>query len=735
MKHGYILALILCLISRLLCDITINGIVKDYNTKKSIVDANIELLNTELGAISDEKGRFFIHTDLKYPVTIRVSHIAYEPKKIRITSTKEIIIYLVPTVIPGEEVEVTGIKSKHTSDVSSSVDIVDIGSVEMLGARDVGSAIRRVSSVKMRLSSTGKQTASIRGSNPTDVAVFLDGVRLNDSNTGIADLSAIDLNMLDQIQVIKGGNSLLYGRDALGGVLDLESKDAVRNSIYFTRGEGLSFDDDLDLSLGGTGKIEPFGFGGSYSGKSRAYAGRTLTTSIFQNLFGTAKIPSGRFDTKINKLEKSLKFPAGGITTADGLRMTSFRYRGKILNTEGWDILLGDRLWSLDQDFLTSLNEELRDGSISFQVSKYTRVRTLELMTLLEAENQFFTGDKKYFNINGDLTTKHLAEMERQSYSVAIVSRWITAGDHPNIDFINVEVGGRFNRIGTIRNERFEFPSIPIDNNPIFYKNPKFHDITNISSRRLGLNVEGKGPVFTYSFFVNQGFNKRVPTLSDYFHFAYAYSEEVIVLKLAPEDLSSSEMNLQLKFHDLPPSYFLSTAEVSVGLFKNNYSNKIAYHVVEKRPPVPFNTKVADIRGIETSLQLYFLNKRVKIVFNTTHLDVSNPFVFPNKPSYRFVLAGEVYLNWLVLSYDHESEGEQYYFIPGVGEGLRKPRKNANLNVSLRKKIFNVNWTLSYTWRNILSKEEKDLSLEESIRLGFNYFEKYREIITLKVEI
>jgi hypothetical protein len=35
----------------------------------------------------------------------------------------------------------------------------------------------------------------------------------------------------------------------------------------------------------------------------------------------------------------------------------------------------------------------------------------------------------------------------------------------------------------------------------------------------------------------------------------------------------------------------------------------------------------------------------------------------------------------------------------------------------------------------MMSKEELDMTLEESIREGFNYFERYREIITFKISL
>ena len=100
---------------------------------------------------------------------------------------------------------------------------IDIKAIELQGARDIGSALRRVSSLQLTYANSGKQTISIHGSNATDVVVFLDGVRINDSNAGVADLSFIDLNSIEQIQVVKGGASSLFGSDAIGGVVNIES--------------------------------------------------------------------------------------------------------------------------------------------------------------------------------------------------------------------------------------------------------------------------------------------------------------------------------------------------------------------------------------------------------------------------------------------------------------------------------------------------------------------------------
>ena len=176
----------------------IRGVVQDEETQEPIIGVNILLLGSETGTVSDVKGSFELAIPDDTSSVLRLSHIGYNTSEVTIDSSFSGILILTPAVIKGSEIEVVGVKSKTEMDVASSVDMLDIAEIEIQGARDLGSALRRVSSVKMDYSTSGKQTISIRGSNATDVAVFLDGVRLNDANTGVADLSTIDLNSLEQ---------------------------------------------------------------------------------------------------------------------------------------------------------------------------------------------------------------------------------------------------------------------------------------------------------------------------------------------------------------------------------------------------------------------------------------------------------------------------------------------------------------------------------------------------------
>jgi vitamin B12 transporter len=68
------------------------------------------------------------------------------------------------------------------------------------------------------------KTLSIRGSSNDQVVILLDGVRLNSPIGGGVDLSTIPVNYVDRFEIIRGGASALAGSDAIGGVVNIVTK-------------------------------------------------------------------------------------------------------------------------------------------------------------------------------------------------------------------------------------------------------------------------------------------------------------------------------------------------------------------------------------------------------------------------------------------------------------------------------------------------------------------------------
>jgi len=718
------------------------GLSQSRDVKGSTIDAtngnpipgvNVIIEGSTTGAASQIDGSFSFSTTQEFPITLIATHIAYDQAKVIVDRDTLIQIELSQTVIKGQEVDVIGARRKVELDVASAVDRIDIEAIELQGARDFGSALRRVSSLQLNYANSGKQTVSIRGSNATDVAVFLDGVRINDANTGVADLSFIDLNSIEQIQVVKGGGSSLFGSDAIGGVVNVETRKATSNTVYVAEGLGQTYGDDLDLSYGATGVYGPAGIGGRYTGKKRAYGRRTITTSIFNNAFAGVDLVSGRFDLTWYNLGKSLEFESKSVTADDGLEVISGKYTGSVLGTKDWTFIVGQRSWKLDQNYFTSVKEALQDGSIMLQTSKGFNIRDIKNVIQLESETQYFNGDRSYFDVDGLSTEDHIAEMNRNTTAGALVSRWAITSDSPIVDHINWEFGFRFNNIKTNMDETYDYYSNGLPTTEPVLINNQFSSI--VTSKRLGVHVDGQTNKLRYSLFVNQGSNSRLPTLSDRFHFTHAVFDSSMDTVLTREHLAATEVNMDMTFMDVQAELPISEINLILGVFINDYTNKIAYRPMEEGPAVPFNDLTADIRGFEAAMRMRFLDGKLLLGTSGTWMSISNIMAFPNKPEYRLVSTAELNLDWLTMSFDHINEGEQYYYIPGFGEGVRQARENANLNITLQKRFWKVNCSLSYTIRNMKSKEELDLTLEESIRQGFNYFERYREIITLKVSI
>lgn len=82
-------------------------------------------------------------------------------------------------------------------------------------------------------------TISIRGSTAEQVTVLIDGVKINTAQGGAVDFSSIPLDSIDHIEIIRGGSSVQYGSDAIGGAVNIVTKKAKKKqAIEFASGGG-----------------------------------------------------------------------------------------------------------------------------------------------------------------------------------------------------------------------------------------------------------------------------------------------------------------------------------------------------------------------------------------------------------------------------------------------------------------------------------------------------------------
>jgi len=125
---------------------------------------------------------------------------------------------------PGEVMVITGTKTPHRlSDATVATEVVTREEIEASGARDAAEILRMHAGIDVSSSYRG-QTVELRGLDPKYVLVIVDGQRVTGTSDGAVDLSRFSASDIEQIEIVKGPASALYGADALGGVIQIRTR-------------------------------------------------------------------------------------------------------------------------------------------------------------------------------------------------------------------------------------------------------------------------------------------------------------------------------------------------------------------------------------------------------------------------------------------------------------------------------------------------------------------------------
>ena len=149
--------------------------------------------------------------------------------------------------------------------VTASVTTLAGAELEARGVRFVADALREVPGMAVVPSgSWGSQTSLfLRGGESDYVKVLVDGVPQNQSG-GAFDWANLTLDNVDRIEIVRGPASVLYGSDAVSGVVQIFTRRGAGRTSARIRGEGGSFG-SVDLSAGASGAAAGLGWSADVS--------------------------------------------------------------------------------------------------------------------------------------------------------------------------------------------------------------------------------------------------------------------------------------------------------------------------------------------------------------------------------------------------------------------------------------------------------------------------------------
>lgn len=240
--------LLLLAMSSIYAQNSLTGTVTDKNTKEAIVFANVYIPQLEKGSTTDEQGKFKIDNLPNGTFKIIVSIIGYETysQNITLPSEKPQIIDLNPSAIEMEEVIVSTPFHKLQSENVMKVERESVSDLKSKGSVTLSDGLSNIAGVESVTTGLSIGKPVIRGLSSNRVLVYTQGVRLENQQFG--DEHGLGLNDvgIESVEVIKGPASLLYGSDALGGVLylnpekfaDSNTSKADVSGNYFSNTQG-----------------------------------------------------------------------------------------------------------------------------------------------------------------------------------------------------------------------------------------------------------------------------------------------------------------------------------------------------------------------------------------------------------------------------------------------------------------------------------------------------------------
>lgn len=242
--------LLLLAMTNMFAQHTIKGIVTDVENNQKLESVNIYISDLEKGTTTDINGMFQLERLPSGHYTVLFSMIGYEnqSKHITIPTNNTIEIALNPSAIEMESIIISTPFHKLQRDNVMKVEQKTIKELKANGAVTLSDGITNIAGVESVSTGLSIGKPVIRGLSSNRVLVYTQGVRLENQQFGGEHGLGINDAGIESVEVIKGPASLLYGSDAIGGVLYLNperfaSKNTTSGDIngnYFTNTQGFS---------------------------------------------------------------------------------------------------------------------------------------------------------------------------------------------------------------------------------------------------------------------------------------------------------------------------------------------------------------------------------------------------------------------------------------------------------------------------------------------------------------
>lgn len=218
-------------------NVTLVGTVVDSKTNQAIPYATVLIDGTTIGATSDNDGNYVIKNVPVGDNSVTASFLGYisQTKRINASAGKKLHIdfMLSSESVDLEQVVVTASRASVLRRLAPSlVTVMGKDNLKKTNSQTLSQGLRFLPGLRIEdnCQNCGFNQVRINGLEGAYSQVLVDSRPIMSSLAGVYGLEQIPSNMIERVEVIRGGGSALYGSNAVGGVINVITREPANNT-------------------------------------------------------------------------------------------------------------------------------------------------------------------------------------------------------------------------------------------------------------------------------------------------------------------------------------------------------------------------------------------------------------------------------------------------------------------------------------------------------------------------
>lgn len=241
---------------------TISGHVIDATSEENIPFAKVWVMEANEGAIANEDGQFEISSLKAGKYNLHVTAIGYQ------SLTKEVVVSNdFATIVHfklKEEAQVIDevVVSANRNEISRKdapvvVSVANMKLFETVNSVDLAKSLNYITGLRVEnnCQNCGFPQVRINGLEGPYSQVLINSRPIVSALSGVYGLEQIPVNMIDRVEVVRGGGSALFGANAVGGTINIITKDPINNSFSLTSNLSLLGGDSWEQYMGANASL------------------------------------------------------------------------------------------------------------------------------------------------------------------------------------------------------------------------------------------------------------------------------------------------------------------------------------------------------------------------------------------------------------------------------------------------------------------------------------------------